>query len=380
MTIYVRSDFNYELPERLIAQYPLPQRAASRLLQVDIGSGVLEDAQFHNLPQYLRAGDLLVLNNTRVIPARLYARKASGGAVEIMLERMLSPRRALVQLKSSKPPRPGARLYLQSQPLPKCNSNQASATPEANPADTLLVVERRQSMFVLEFADEIMPTLQRFGHQPLPPYINRAAHAVDDERYQTVFAKHPGAVAAPTASLHFDSSMLERLTSMGVGLGYVTLHVAAGTFQPLREEDLAAAQLHAEYMQVDDTLCAQIRATKACGGRVVAVGTTVVRCLEQAVLAASSKQHADCTDIQAPKWQPEMIQPYAGDTRLFIRPGYRFSCVDAMLTNFHLPASSLLMLVAAFAGYELTMQAYRHAVMQNYRFFSYGDAMWLASS
>ncbi len=333
-----RSDFSFDLPPELIAQAPLAERAASRLLCVN-ERGQISDRQFRDLAQLLRTGDLLVLNDTRVIPARLFGVKDSGGRIEVLVERVLDAHRVLAQVRASKPPRTGARLHLEG-------------------AVEAQVLGRDEDFFILEMAgqDDVLTLLEQHGHIPLPPYITRPDALADRERYQTVFARQPGAVAAPTAGLHFDTDFLEQLRSQGISTAQVTLHVGAGTFQPLRVENLDAHVMHAEWVEVSAETCARIAETKAHGGRVVAVGTTVVRSLETAARSGT-------------------LQPYAGDTRLFITPGYEFHVVDALVTNFHLPESTLLMLVSAFAGYEPVMQAYRHAVEQRYRFFSYGDAM-----
>ncbi len=335
-----KSDFFYDLPQRLIAQSPLPERAASRLLRLEGGSGAVEDLLFADLPKLLKPGDLLVFNDTRVIPARLFGRKASGGKIEMLVERLLDVRRALAHVRASKSPKPGTELLLDG-------------------GHSLFVTGREDDLFQVESKTaNIADILAEVGHMPLPPYIERADALEDRERYQTVFAREPGAVAAPTAGLHFDEAMLARLEAMGVGRVCLTLHVGSGTFQPLRVENLDEHKMHAEYCQVDAAVVEKIRQAKAAGGRVVAVGTTAVRTLESAALSGE-------------------LQAFRGDTRLFIRPGFHFNCVDALLTNFHLPESTLLTLVCAFAGYEQTMAAYRHAVEREYRFFSYGDAMFV---
>ena len=295
-----------------------------------------------DFPQLIDADDLLVFNNTRVIPARLYGKKASGGAVEVLVERVLDERRVLAHVRASKSPKAGSKLVL---------------------ADGELEVEvtgREDELFSLNFAGDIpvLELLERWGHVPLPPYIDRADETVDRDDYQTLYAKHPGAVAAPTAGLHFDQTLLDALAARGIRTAYVTLHVGAGTFQPVRVDNPDEHIMHAEQVTVDASVCEAVEQTRARGGRVVAVGTTVVRSLE------SAAQHG-------------ALKPFSGDTRLFITPGFRFNVVDAMLTNFHLPESTLLMLVCAFAGFEPVMSAYRHAVEQQYRFFSYGDAMFL---
>ncbi len=338
-----RSDFSFELPPELIAQAPLAERAASRLLCLD-DRGQISDRSFRALADLLHPGDLLVLNDTRVIPARLHGQKDSGGRIEVLVERVLDERCILAQVRASKSPRDGACLHLDG-------------------AIEARVLGREGEFFVLEFAgeDTVLTQLERHGHIPLPPYITRADVAADHERYQTVYAREPGAVAAPTAGLHFDAALLAQLGEQGVNSAYVTLHVGAGTFQPLRVERLEEHRMHAERVEVSAETCAAIAATKSRGGRVIAVGTTVVRSLEAAA-------------------QSGTLQPYRGETRLFITPGYEFRVVDALVTNFHLPESTLLMLVCAFAGYEPVMRAYRHAVEQRYRFFSYGDAMFLERS
>ena len=335
------SDFHYDLPEALIAQAPLAARSDSRLLVVPPAPAVFDDLHVRDLPALLHAGDLLVFNDTRVIPARLFGHKASGGRVEIMVERLLSDETARVQLRASKPSAVGTRIALDA-------GGQAE-------------VQGRQDGFYLLRFDVDAPLadwLQRAGQLPLPPYIQRAPDAGDAERYQTVFARAPGAVAAPTAGLHFDAALLDALRAAGVETGHVTLHVGAGTFQPVRVDDVHAHRMHAEWVEVGATLVEQVRATRARGGRVVAVGTTVVRALESAS-------------------QGGVLAPFSGETRIFLYPGRRITSVDALLTNFHLPESTLLMLVSAFAGKDRIMAAYAHAVAQRYRFFSYGDAMLL---
>jgi len=333
-----KSDFFYDLPQRLIAQTPLPERSASRMLKLEGETGLVEDLLFADLPTLLKPGDLLVFNDTRVIPARLHGHKATGGKIEILIERMTDKRHALAHIRASKSPPPGTELLVDGN-------------------HRLLVTGREDDLFKVESPDlDIADILTAVGHIPLPPYIERADGMEDRERYQTVYARNAGAVAAPTAGLHFDEAMLARLEAMGVEKVYLTLHVGSGTFQPLRVENLDDHRMHAEFCEVDGLAVEKIHAARANGGRVVAVGTTVVRTLESASLSGE-------------------LQPYRGETRLFIRPGFRFQCVDAMLTNFHLPESTLLILVCSFAGYAQTMAAYRHAVKQGYRFFSYGDVM-----
>jgi len=334
-----KSDFHYDLPVELIAQQPLPQRSASRLLVVDPATQHLADRQFADVVEYLRAGDLLIFNDTRVLPARLYARKESGGAVEILIERVLGTHEALAQLGVNRKPQAGSHLLLDD-------------------GSRVEVRGREGEFYTLRF-DASVPLerrLARLGRMPLPPYIARDVEAEDAERYQTVFARAPGAVAAPTAGLHFDTPLLDRLRSKEIEFGYVTLHVGAGTFQPLRSERVEEHVMHREWLNVGAELVDNIRRARAAGRRVIAVGTTVVRALESALRDGE-------------------VKPFAGETQIFIFPGYRITSVDALITNFHLPESTLLMLVSAFAGRELMLEAYRHAVQERYRFFSYGDAM-----
>ena len=338
-----RSDFYYHLPAELIAQFPPPVRGDSRLLCVATDCAQFQDLHFSDLPDLLRPGDLLVFNDTRVMPARLHGRKSTGGRVEVLIERVLEPRRGLAHIKASKPPRVGGVILLSG--------------------DRQLEVEGRDAkgLFYIASRDvDLMELMEHQGHIPLPPYIEREDEAQDSARYQTVYADRPGAVAAPTAGLHFDQGMFDRLDALGVDRAWVTLHVGAGTFQPVRVDNLDDHVMHSEWLELSARVCEQVRAARSSGGRVVAVGTTSVRALETA--AAS-----------------EELSPYKGDTDLFITPGYEFRVVDAIITNFHLPESTLLMLVSAFAGYERIMAAYRHAVEQRYRFFSYGDAMFLAA-
>ncbi len=334
------SDFDYELPDELIAQLPAEQRSLSRMLHVDGANGEIADRQFLDLPSLLRAGDLLVFNNTRVMAARLHGQKDTGGKVEILIERVIEPTRCLAHVRASKSPKVGSTLLVED-------------------AQINMVV-RHDNLFELqlESAGDFYQLMESHGHMPLPPYIDRGDGADDEERYQTVFAKEMGAVAAPTAGLHFDDAMLNTLSEMGVEQAEVTLHVGAGTFQPVKTENLDEHIMHSEWLSVSEETVEKIKACKARCGRVVAVGTTSVRSLETAAKEGE-------------------LKPYQGDTRMFIRPGYQFQVVDLLLTNFHLPQSTLLMLVSAFAGYENIMRAYRHAVEQRYRFFSYGDAMLL---
>lgn len=337
------SDFSYVLPPELIAQTPPATRSGGRMLVVDPGADGFRDAQVVDLPGELRAGDLLVLNDTRVIRARLHGVKESGGRIEAMIERVLDTGRALAQIRASKTPRPGGRLLF-----------------GVDGALEATVIAKHDDLYELIFdTDDLLAALDDHGELPLPPYITRKAGDDDDARYQTLWAREPGAVAAPTASLHFDDAMLAAIRARGVEIAFATLHVGAGTFQPVRVDDLSQHRMHAERVTVSAALAAAVAAAKARGGRVVAAGTTVVRALETAAAETG------------------VVQPYQGETRLFITPGYVFRAVDALLTNFHLPESTLLMLVCAFGGFERVIAAYRHAVEQRYRFFSYGDAMWL---
>jgi S-adenosylmethionine:tRNA ribosyltransferase-isomerase len=334
-----RSDFAFDLPEELIAQAPPAQRGASRLLALDGSTGALSDKQFADLPSFLKPGDVLVRNDTRVLPARVHGRKPTGGAVEILIERLQSPLRATAHVRASKGAKEGHTIEL---------PGGASAR----------VVGREEDLPVLEFDRPIAAYLDAHGEMPLPPYIARAADGEDRSRYQTVYARDAGAVAAPTAGLHFDDAMFARCAALGVDVANVTLHVGAGTFQPVRHDDLAAHRMHAEWLSVPESTVVAVNAARNRGGRVIAIGTTVVRSLETA--SASGE-----------------LSPFEGETRIFIRPGYRFRVVDALVTNFHLPESTLIMLVSAFAGREAVMGAYRHAVRSRYRFYSYGDAMWV---
>lgn len=334
-----KSDFDFELPPDLIAQAPLERRSGSRLLVLDVAAHTKKDRKFYDLPDMLQPGDLLIFNDTRVLPARLHGHKESGGAVEILIERVTGAHEARAQLGVSKKPKEGGRIILAD-------------------GSVITVLGRDGEFFMLRFeGDEPLErVLSRLGEMPLPPYIERGADTSDKERYQTVFAREPGAVAAPTAGLHFDEALLERLRERGVDFGYVTLHVGAGTFQPMRAEDVRDHVMHREWLNVGASLVEKIRATRAAGGRVVAVGTTVVRALESATVDG-------------------VLRPFAGETQIFIFPGYKITSVDALVTNFHLPQSTLLMLVSALAGKEAILDAYRYAVLQRYRFFSYGDAM-----
>lgn len=334
-------DFHFDLPEELIASYPLAQRSASRLLCLDGNSGALQHSQFTDVLELLQPGDLMVFNNTRVIPARMFGEKATGGKLEILVERMLDQHRVLAHVRSSRSPKPGSLFWLEGD-------------------IEVEVLGRHENLFELQFNSEqpVLELLETYGHMPLPPYMKRDDQLEDRERYQTVYGTKPGAVAAPTAGLHFDDALLAKLKEKGVETAFVTLHVGAGTFQPVKVDRIEDHVMHAEYIEVPPEVCEAVKATRARGGRVVAVGTTSVRSLE------SASQNGE-------------IEPFFGDSAIFIFPGYTFKSVDVLITNFHLPESTLIMLVSAFAGYEHTMQAYQAAVEQRYRFFSYGDAMFI---
>jgi S-adenosylmethionine:tRNA ribosyltransferase-isomerase len=333
------ADFHFDLPESLIARHPLAERRGSRLLVLDGPSGELSHRHFADLLGYLRPGDLMVFNDTRVIPARLFGQKASGGKLEVLVERVLDEERVLAHVRSSKSPKPGSRILI-------------DGGAEAE------MVARHEALFELKFAEPVLPLLERVGHMPLPPYIDRPDEAEDRERYQTVYARNAGAVAAPTAGLHFDEPLLDAIRAKGVTTAFVTLHVGAGTFQPVRVEKIEDHHMHREWLQVDQAVVDAVAACRARGGRVIAVGTTSVRSLESAARDGE-------------------LQAFAGETDIFLYPGRPFHVVDALVTNFHLPESTLLMLVSAFAGYRETMAAYATAVAEGYRFFSYGDAMFI---
>ena len=337
---YTLADFDYQLPASLIAQYPAIERTASRLLHLD-RAGQMKDRQFSDIVDLLKPNDLLVFNDTKVIKARLFGVKDTGGRVEMLVERILGVHEALAHVKASKSPKPSSKIFL---------AGKAGAT----------VLGREANLFHLRFERPVLEILDEHGHVPLPPYIEHEDQAQDAQRYQTVYAKHPGAVAAPTAGLHFDENILARLAKQGVAQAFVTLHVGAGTFQPVRDNDLSQHQMHSEWYTVPHDTVQAIKRARAAGGRVVAVGTTSVRALESTALACGGEFAAS-----------------TGDTQLFITPGYAWQVVDAMVTNFHLPQSTLLMLVAAFIGYDPMKRAYEHAITHQYRFFSYGDAMFL---
>jgi len=339
------TDFDYQLPAHLIAQYPTSERTASRLLKVESAGGLF-DYQFMQIIDEFNAGDLLVLNNTKVVPARVFGSKKSGGKIELLLERPLSSSRFLAQIKASRAPKVGQSLRI-----------------DQDESAQLTVVGRQGAFFEVEIADQdnLFAWFERVGELPLPPYIERQVDKHDQSRYQTVFAEQQGAVAAPTAGLHFDKTLLDRIKQKGIQVATITLHVGAGTYQPVRVDNIQDHQMHAEFIEVNSQVCRLIEQTKAQGKRVIAVGTTVMRSLETAA------QSAD--DV--------LIEPFSGETQIFIYPGFEFKVVDLLQTNFHLPKSTLMMLVSAFAGTEKIKQAYQHAIDQEYRFFSYGDAMLL---
>ncbi|KMW73970.1 S-adenosylmethionine:tRNA ribosyltransferase-isomerase [Photorhabdus luminescens subsp. luminescens] len=340
------SDFTFELPDEMIAHYPQPQRSGCRLLSLDGETGALTHGIFTDVLDKLNAGDLLVFNNTRVIPARIFGRKATGGKLEVLVERVLDDKRVLAHVRASKAPKEGTELLLG-------DNESLKAT----------MLARHDSLFEIRFDDkrDVLSILDDIGHMPLPPYINRPDEEADRELYQTVYSERPGAVAAPTAGLHFDEPLLEALRKKGVEMVFVTLHVGAGTFQPVRVETIEDHIMHAEYAEVPQDVVDAVLACKARGNNVVAVGTTSVRSLESAAKAC----------------QDGLIAPFFNDTQIFIYPGFEYQVVDALITNFHLPESTLIMLVSAFAGYKNTMNAYKEAVAEKYRFFSYGDAMFI---
>lgn len=343
------ADFNFELPESLIAHYPQAERSSCRLLSLDGPTGELTHGVFTDVLEKLNTGDLLVFNNTRVIPARVFGRKASGGKIEMLVERVLDDHRVLAHVRASKAPKPGSELLLG-------DDESVKAT----------MVARHDTLFEIAFDDEraVLEILNQVGHMPLPPYIDRPDEESDRELYQTVYSARPGAVAAPTAGLHFDDTLLNALREKGVEMAFVTLHVGAGTFQPVRVDSIEDHIMHSEYAEVPQDVVDAVLACKARGNKVVAVGTTSVRSLESAAQAAGQ----------------ELIAPFFDDTQIFIYPGYQYQVIDALITNFHLPESTLIMLVSAFAGYRNTMQAYQQAVAEQYRFFSYGDAMFITKN
>lgn len=346
------SDFTYFLPDELIAHYPMEQRSQSRLLGLNAESGEIVHQRFTDLIDHLTADDLLVFNDTRVIPARLFGRKRSGGKVEVMIERMLENNCMLAQIRASKSPKPGTEIIFQHERASGKEDSQLAARVQGRQGD----------FFLLQFAEslELKSALEGFGHMPLPPYIKREDQAADSQRYQTVYARNDGAVAAPTAGLHFDEELLGKIAAKGVATAYLTLHVGAGTFQPVRVEDVQTHKMHKELVEIDSSVCEAVNACKQRGGKVIAVGTTTVRSLESAAVDGRLHEYKDETDI-------------------FIYPGYEFQIVDSMVTNFHLPESTLLMLVSAFCSQKMLLDAYSVAIEEKYRFYSYGDAMFVHS-
>lgn len=343
------SQFSFDLPPHLIARYPQPERTASRLLGLDGSDGALTDGQFVDVLDKVNEGDLMIFNDTRVIPARVFGQKESGGKLEVLVERMLDEHSVLAHVRCSKSPKPGSTIILDGD-------------------IKVTMVARHEALFELRFEDtrSVLDILENVGHMPLPPYIDRPDEDSDKERYQTVYNKNPGAVAAPTAGLHFDDEILNKLKAKGVNIGFVTLHVGAGTFQPVKVETVDEHVMHKEYIEVSADVSELIKATKAAGKRVITVGTTSMRSLESAANKALESG--------------ETMAPFYGDSDIFIYPGYEFKVVDAMVTNFHLPESTLIMLISAFAGFEHVMNAYQHAIEKEYRFFSYGDAMFIEKS
>ncbi len=366
-------DFDFDLPKHLIAQHPTAQRNASRLLRLDGATGSLADAQFLQLPDFLEKGDLLIFNDTRVIKARLFGNKATGGAVEVLVERVLDTHHAMAHVRASRSPKTGSFLTLAEK-----------VTAE--------VIGREDDLFHLKFhgVTPILDLLEQYGNLPLPPYITHSADKQDETRYQTVYAKHAGAVAAPTAGLHFDEAMLSTLKERGVQIAYVTLHVGAGTFQPVKVENIAAHKMHSEHYVIPYETAMLIESTRKAGGKITAVGTTALRALESAAQRSAENLKVSAAQRDAENFKVSAAQAKrdalganihalagAGETNIFITPGFEFKVVDRLLTNFHLPKSTLLMLVSAFAGFENIKNAYQHAIHQQYRFFSYGDAMLL---
>jgi S-adenosylmethionine:tRNA ribosyltransferase-isomerase len=354
-----RTDFHFDLPPELIAQHPTATRSASRMLVLDGADGSRRDLQFRDFPSLLNPSDLLVFNDTRVIPARVFGIKETGGRVEILLERALTANTALVHLKASKGLKVGAAVKLPG-------------------GHTARMLGRQSDLFQLQFSCDVAYFFETHGEIPLPPYIARKAEDADRERYQTVYSRAPGAIAAPTAGLHFDAEIFAALENRRIRHTFVTLHVGAGTFQPVRVDDVEGHQMHEEYLEVPEDACDAINAARAAGGRVIAVGTTVVRSLETAARVAEDPPDANACEVSGASRRN--LAPYRGGTRIFIKPGHKFRAVDAMLTNFHLPESTLLMLCSAFVGREALLAAYAHAVQARYRFFSYGDVMFLTPS
>ena len=334
-------DFSYYLPENLISKVPAKERSSSRLLYLNGKNAVFKHCYFYDLLSYLNSNDLLVMNNTKVIPARIFANKETGGKIEILLERILSDKEALVQIKANKSVKINSKIIVKENII-------------------IEIIEKIGDLFKVRllYDDSFFNLIYQIGQVPLPPYINRHVQDYDENRYQTIYAKHPGSVAAPTAGLHFDKELLSKIKNLGVDIGYVTLHVGAGTFKPIKTIDISSHKMHKEFITVSKELCDTINKTKEKGGRIVAVGTTTVRALETAAL-------------------DQTLQAFSGDTDLFINPGFKFKVVDALITNFHLPKSTLLILTCAFGGYDNVLMAYQEAIKNKYRFYSYGDAMFI---
>lgn len=359
------NDFDYTLPDHLIARYPAAERTGSRLMVVEKALRRWQHRYFHEMTAFLKPGDLLVFNDTKVIPARLLGQKETGGKIELLIERTLGDHQCLTHIKASKSPKEGAVLKFES-------------------GIEAVVEGRKEALFILRFQQPLLQVLDKIGHMPLPPYIDRPDEQADQSRYQTIYAEKLGAVAAPTAGLHFDSALIQQLENQGVGTAFVTLHVGAGTFQPVRVDDVQEHRMHSEWFELPALACQKIREAKALGGRIIAVGTTSVRTLESAYQQAIQESiqestHQPVSDVEPNKGASSAValRPCLGETDIFIYPGYQFGVVDAMITNFHLPKSTLLMLISAFMGRELMLEAYQAAIDEQYRFFSYGDAMLL---
>ena len=361
-----KQDFSFYLPQELIAQCPADRRSHSRLLALICEQTQYRDLRFHQLGTLLRKNDLLVFNNTRVIPARFYGNKSSGGKIEVLLERIIDPMRARAQIRASKAPKPGTILRL-------------GKDYQANPGFTVVVQDRDKDLFELRLTakDSFYDMCESFGHIPLPPYVKRQDNDQDKARYQTVYAREKGAVAAPTAGLHFDEALLGTLKAQGIEFAFVTLHVGAGTFLPVRVEDIRQHHMHRESIFLDQPTARQINRCKQRGGRVIAVGTTSLRCLESIASLNAGQGNKSDTESNTPPNQTPLLTAWQGETDIFIYPGYQFKVVDALITNFHLPESTLFMLVCAFCGLERMQDAYQYAIARQYRFFSYGDAMFL---
>lgn len=368
-----RTDFYFDLPGDLIAKYPSVNRTDCRLLELDGNTGMLNDTEFKNIINAINPNDLLIFNNTRVIPARLYGYKESGGKIEILIERIIDNQTAIAHIRSSKSPKEGATLLITAN-----NENDLGELKESTQHFyTLTMTKRHDTLFELFSPNHpILDILHDVGHMPLPPYIDRPDESTDKERYQTVYAQTEGAVAAPTAGLHFDENLLDAILAKGASIDFVTLHVGAGTFQPVRVDDIKTHTMHSEFVVVSEKTVQAIKHCKAQGGRIFAIGTTSMRSLESAAIASIKNNFKNASDDNTQlEFIIDNLKAFEGDTDIFIYPGYQFKIVDMLVTNFHLPESTLIMLVSAFAGYENTMRAYEHAITNRYQFFSYGDAM-----